>query len=31
MVGVETKEVSEAEDGMRLDRWFKNSFCRAAA
>ncbi len=23
MAGVETKEVSDAEDGMRLDRWFK--------
>lgn len=26
MVGVETKEVSDAEDGMRLDRWFKTHY-----
>ena len=23
MAGVETKEVADGEDGMRLDRWFK--------
>ena len=26
MAGVETKEVSRAEDGMRLDRWFKTHY-----
>jgi 23S rRNA pseudouridine955/2504/2580 synthase len=26
MAGVETKEVSDAEDGMRLDRWFKTHY-----
>src|SRR5262249_28284477 len=26
MTGVETKEVSRAEDGMRLDRWFKTHY-----
>ena len=26
MAGVETKEVSSAEDGMRLDRWFKTHY-----
>jgi 23S rRNA pseudouridine955/2504/2580 synthase len=26
MPGVETKEVSHAEDGMRLDRWFKTHY-----
>jgi 23S rRNA pseudouridine955/2504/2580 synthase len=26
MAGVETKEVSHAEDGMRLDRWFKTHY-----
>jgi 23S rRNA pseudouridine955/2504/2580 synthase len=26
MAGVETKEVSRADDGMRLDRWFKTHY-----
>jgi 23S rRNA pseudouridine955/2504/2580 synthase len=26
MAGVETKEVARAEDGMRLDRWFKTHY-----
>ena len=26
MAGVETKDVSKAEDGMRLDRWFKTHY-----
>src|SRR5512147_1960498 len=26
MAGVETKEVAEGEDGMRLDRWFKTHY-----
>ena len=26
MAGVETKEVSRAEDGMRLDRWFRTHY-----
>ena len=26
MAGVETKQVSAAEDGMRLDRWFKTHY-----
>ncbi|HAH64683.1 MAG TPA: RluA family pseudouridine synthase [Rhizobiales bacterium] len=28
MAGVETKTVSAAEDGMRLDRWFKTHYAR---
>src|SRR6266540_85659 len=26
MAGVETREVAQAEDGMRLDRWFKTHY-----
>ncbi|MFZ2019014.1 MAG: RluA family pseudouridine synthase, partial [Methyloceanibacter sp.] len=26
MAGVEQKQVSDAEDGMRLDRWFKTHY-----
>ena len=26
MAGVETRDVSSAEDGMRLDRWFKTHY-----